>query len=84
MSRPSGKKTSLSWSPDGIYLALGSNHLEIWKFDGKKIAPLRNFSDDFIDIKIISWSPDFQNLAYGGLSKKNTIKIRSLEGGNGE
>lgn len=43
--------------------------------------PLRNYNDDFIDIKIIAWSPDSTSLAYAGLSKKNAIKVRSLESG---
>ena len=43
-SRPSGKKTSLSWSSDGVYLALGAANLEIWKFDGKKISPFRTYT----------------------------------------
>ena len=41
-----------------------------------------NYNDDFIDIKIIAWSPHSTSLAYAGLSKKNAIKVRSLESGN--
>lgn len=77
-SRPAGKKSCLSWSPNGMYLSLGSAQLEIWKLDEYKLAPLKNYNDDFIDIKIIAWSPDSTSLAYGGLSKKNVIKVRSL------
>jgi len=77
-SKPSGKKTSLAWSHDGQYLALGSGQLELWKFDGKKLIPLKNYTEDFIDIKIIVWSPDSFSIAYGGLCKKNTVKIRQL------
>lgn len=44
MSKPAGKKSSLAWSNDGNYLALGSSHLELWKFDGQKIVPLKNFN----------------------------------------
>jgi WD40 repeat protein len=77
-SKPSGKKTSLAWSNDGQYLALGSGQLELWKFDGKKILPVKTYTEDFIDIKLIAWSPDSLSLAYGGLCKKNTVKIRHL------
>lgn len=64
-----------------MYLSLGSAQLEIWKLDEYKLAPLKNYNDDFIDIKIIAWSPDSTSLAYGGLSKRNVIKVRSLESG---
>lgn len=77
-SRPSGKKSSLSWSPNGSLLSLGSANLQIWKLDDSKLSPVKSFNDDFIDIKIIAWSPDSSSLAYGGLSKKNAIKVRSL------
>lgn len=43
-SKPAGNKSSLAWSNDGNYLALGSTHLELWKFDGKKIVPVKNFN----------------------------------------
>jgi hypothetical protein len=44
MSKPSGKKTSLAWSEDGQYLALGAAHLEIWKLEGGRIAPAKHFT----------------------------------------
>ena len=81
MSKPSGKKSALAWSNDGAYLALGSNNLEIWKFDGKKMTPVKNYSEDFFDVKIVSWSPDSINVAYGGLSRKNCIKIKNIQTG---
>ena len=34
-----------------------------------------------MDVKIISWSPDSSQVAYGGLSRKNTIKIKNIETG---
>ena len=76
-SKPSGKKTSLAWSPDGVYLALAAAHLEIWKFENARLTPYRTFSEDFVDIKLISWS-DNCTIAYGGLSRKNTFKIRKI------
>lgn len=81
MSKPSGKKNCLAWSNDGTYLALGSNNLELWKFDGKKMVPIKNYSEDFLDVKIVAWSPDSQSIAYGGLSMKNSIKIKNIQTG---
>ena len=56
--------------------------MELWKFDGQKMIPVRTFPDEFIDIRVITWSPDSQTVAYGGLSKKNTIKVRHIHTGN--
>jgi WD40 repeat protein len=78
ISKPSGKKCSIVWSPDGTTLALGSSTLELWKLIHNKIVPLKTYSEDFVDIKVIAWSPDSLSIAYGGLSKKNTIKVRNL------
>lgn len=82
MSKPSGKKNCLAWSNDGTYLALGSNNLELWKFDGKKMVPIKNYSEDFLDVKIVAWSPDSLSVAYGGLSIKNAIKIKNIQSGS--
>lgn len=71
----------MAWSNDGNHLALGSTNLELWKFDGKKMVPVRTFSEDFVDIKMIAWSPDSVWIAYGGLSKKNTVKIKNMHSG---
>ena len=79
MSKPTGKKSSIAWSKDGNCLALGSNNLELWRFDGRKMTPVKSYSEDFVDIKIVVWSPDSQSIAYGGLSKKNTIKIKNIQ-----
>jgi len=46
------------------------------------MSPVKNFSDDFIDIKIIAWASDSLTLAYAGLSKKNTVKVRNIENGS--
>lgn len=34
-----------------------------------------------MDIKVIEWSPDSVWVAYGGLSKKNTVKIKNIQSG---
>jgi WD40 repeat protein len=81
MSKPSGKKSALAWSNDGNHLALGSSNLELWRFDGKKMVPLKTFSEDFVDVKIVAWSPDSISVAYGGLSRKNVIKVKNIESG---
>ena len=81
-SKPTGKKSSLAWNHDGTFLALGSNSLELWKFDGKKMIAAKNYQEDFIDIKIVAWSPDCHTIAYGGISKKNTIKIKNISTGS--
>ena len=45
------------------------------------MAPVKSYSEDFVDVKIVAWSPDSQSIAYGGLSKKNTIKIKNIQVG---
>lgn len=77
-SRPSGKKSSLSWSWDGLQLALGSANLEVWRLEEDKLVPVRSYNDEFIDIKMIAWSGDGSSICYGGLSKKNSVKVRSM------
>lgn len=42
-SKPAGNKSTLTWSNDGTYLALGSSQLELWRFDGKKMVPVKTF-----------------------------------------
>lgn len=49
--------------------------------DEYKLTPVKTYIEDFIDIKAIAWSPDSSSLAYGGISQKNTVKVRSLESG---
>jgi hypothetical protein len=80
-SKPSGGKSSIAWSADGKFLALGLNNIELWSFHKKKLSPLKNYTEDFIDIKIIAWSPDSTSYCCGGLNKKNSIKIRNVENG---
>lgn len=77
-SKPSGKKASLAWSHDGKHLALGSNNLELWLFDGSKMVPKKVFPEDFIELRLLAWNPDSTLIAYGGLSKKNLIKIKNI------
>lgn len=72
----------LAWSQDGQHLAVGSNNLELWKLEQQKMVPVKTFVEDFIDLRVISWSPDNLSIAYGGLSVHNTIKIRNLEKGS--
>ena len=81
-SKPSGKKSSIAWSHDGKYLALGSHNLQLWFFDGLKMAPKKVFPEDFIELKLLAWSPGSTMIAYGGLSKKSTIKIKNIENGS--
>jgi WD40 repeat protein len=81
MSKPPGSKISMSWSPDGKYLALAAGNIEIWEFKDGRIKPVKTFQEDFIEIKIIEWSVDSQCYACGGISRTNTIKVRNIETG---
>lgn len=45
------------------------------------MVPVRTFAEEFVDIKMIAWSPDSLWIAYGGLSKKNTVKIKNIQSG---
>jgi hypothetical protein len=80
-SKPTGSKSSIAWSLDGRFLALGLNHIELWSLNKNKLAPLKNYNEDFIDIKMIAWSPDSTSYCIGGLNKQNSIKIRNIESG---
>lgn len=42
------------------------------------MLPVKNYSEDFMDVKVLSWSSDSVQIAYGGVSKKNCIKIKNV------
>ena len=46
------------------------------------MAPKKVFPEDFIELKLLAWSPGSTMIAYGGLSKKSTIKIKNIENGS--
>ena len=79
MSKPSGPRNSLQWSPNGAYLALGTTKVEIWQLTDSKIALLNSFNEDFVDIKMIEWTSDSTTYACGGVSKTNVIRVRNIE-----
>lgn len=53
MSKPPGSKISMTWSPDGRYLALGAHNVELWEYKEGRLKPVRSFQEDFVEIKII-------------------------------
>jgi len=46
------------------------------------MVPKKVFPEDFVELKLLAWSPDSTSIAYGGISKKNTIKIKNIENGS--
>lgn len=68
-TKPPGQISCLSWSPDGQYLALGHNKVEVWQLQNLKFSPFKTFNEDFIQVKNISWSSDSMRYICSGFNK---------------
>jgi len=68
---------SVSWSPDGQTLAMGSDDttVKLWNKQGKLLQTLKGHQDS---VWSVSWSPDGQTLATG--SRDNTLKLWNKQG----
>src|SRR6266566_3186819 len=67
---------SLSWSPDGKYLAAGylmGSSVDIWDVQsGRAVHSLNNFRGG---VDIVSWSPDGKYLATASSELSNTFRV---------
>jgi len=55
--------------------------VEIWKFDGNRLSPVRIVNEGFVEIKNISWSHDSQNYLCYGINHKDaalSVTIRNI------
>ncbi|MDC0347272.1 WD40 repeat domain-containing protein [Planctomycetota bacterium] len=82
LSGHAGSVYSVSWSPDGRFLASGSGDrtIKIWNAaTGREEKTLRGHTNS---VRSVSWSPDGRTLASG--SSDNTIKIWNAATGREE
>jgi Tol biopolymer transport system component len=87
-----GITNSISWSPDGQYLAFAgqmegiSSDLYIYEIKEKKI---RRLSSGLQQLQWISWSPDSQKILYGstyvlGMGAINNVFVVNVDGSSGK
>lgn len=72
----------ISWSPNGKLVAVANTKVQLWVFDGVKMAPLRVINQGYIQIKNIVWSQDSRHYLCYGLTPKDTplaINIRNVQ-----
>jgi len=69
-----GNVNTVSWSPDGQYLAVGgedaSEEIIVFRFDGGNLIPIDTFNHD-ADVNAVAFSPDGKYLAYGSVVNVN-------------
>ncbi len=71
---PGGRVNALSFSPDGKYLATGSNNVTLWKVSsGQRIRQM----EDGGQVYTISFSPDGKYLATGNWEKASIWEVNS-------
>ena len=74
--RKSGWTSSLAWSPDGRYLAIGTNEPAVYIANlqkGAQSAALKPKPNSGVDQ--LEWSPDGTKLSSRGLGYKSTINV---------
>lgn len=67
VSFTAGNITSLNWSPDDRYLAIGTdnNQLNLWQVNGENVQAFAPLTRHVAPINSVSWSPDGKSLATG-------------------
>ncbi len=73
------RQNFIEWSPNGRFLALGSEKVSIWQYDGMHFSRYKDFSDELFEVTAFTWCPNSKRYAVSGINIDLSIYIRNVE-----